>query len=44
MGEFPHAEYIGNKGIHIGVHQDINEEHINYFIDVMENFCWKILN
>lgn len=38
LGEFPHAEYIGNKGIHIGVHQDINEEHINYFIDVMEKF------
>lgn len=38
FGEFPEAEYIGNKGIHIGVHQDIENEHIEYFIDTIENF------
>jgi len=37
-GDFPEAEYIGNNGIHIGVHQDIGEEHIEYFIEVVEEF------
>lgn len=38
LGEFPEAEYIGNNGIHIGVHQDIENEHIEYFIDAIEKF------
>lgn len=38
LGEFPGAEYIGNKGVHIGVHQDIVEEQIDYFIDVVGKF------
>jgi dTDP-4-amino-4,6-dideoxygalactose transaminase len=38
LGEFPEAEYVGNNGIHIGVHQDITDEHIDYFIDVVERF------
>lgn len=38
LGDFPNAEYIGNNGLHIGVHQDIDEKHIDYFIDVVEKF------
>lgn len=38
LGEFPNAEYIGDNGLHIGVHQDIGEEHIDYFIRVVEEF------
>lgn len=38
LGDFPEAEYIGNNGIHIGVHQDIESEHIGYFIGVVEKF------
>jgi len=38
LGDFPEAEYIGNNGIHIGVHQDIEKEHIEYFIDTVERF------
>lgn len=38
FGEFPEAEYIGKKGFHIGVHQDLEEEHIDYFIDTIERF------
>jgi len=38
LGDFPNAEYIGNNGLHIGVHQDIDEEDIDYFIDVVDRF------
>ncbi|MBI2098114.1 MAG: DegT/DnrJ/EryC1/StrS family aminotransferase [Candidatus Wildermuthbacteria bacterium] len=37
-GEFPNAEFIGNNGLHIGVHQDITEEHIEYFMQTIKEF------
>jgi len=41
LGDFPNAEYIGNNGLHIGVHQDIEEEHIDYLISTIEKFLAK---
>jgi dTDP-4-amino-4,6-dideoxygalactose transaminase len=41
LGDFPNAEYIGNNGFHIGVHQDLDERHINYFIDIIKKFLSK---
>ena len=38
LGDFPNAEYIGTHGIHIGVHQDINEKHIDYIFKVLKAF------
>lgn len=38
LGDFPNAEFIGNNGLHIGVHQDLNEEHIDYFIEIIDKF------
>jgi len=38
LGDFPNAEYIGNNGIHIGVHQNLRKEHLDYLIAVVENF------
>ena len=38
LGEFPNAEFIGNNGLHIGVHQDIAKEHIDYFIETIKEF------
>lgn len=38
LGDFPNAEYIGNNGIHIGVHQDLDKAHLNYFIGTVEEF------
>ena len=38
LGDFPRAEYIGNNGLHIGVHQDLNDQHIDYFIDTVRKF------
>lgn len=37
-GEFPEAEYVSKNGFHIGVHQDITEEHIDYFISLVEKY------
>lgn len=41
IGDFPNAKYIGNNGLHIGVHQDIGEEEIQYIVDTMANFLEK---
>ena len=38
LGEFPVSEYMGDKGLHIGVHQDIGEEHIEYIMDTVAKF------
>ncbi len=37
-GDFPNAEYIGNNGIHIGVHQGMGKEECDYFIKTVEEF------
>jgi len=41
LGDFPNAEYIGNNGLHIGVHQDLGEEHIDYFVKTVQSFLSK---
>lgn len=41
IGNFPNAEYVGNNGIHIGVHQDLNREHTEYFTILLEDFIAK---
>ncbi len=38
LGDFPNAEFIGNNGLHVGVHQDINDEHIDYLVRTTERF------
>ncbi|MEW6006655.1 MAG: DegT/DnrJ/EryC1/StrS family aminotransferase [bacterium] len=38
MGDFPHSEYIGENAIHIGVHQDLNKEELDYIINTVEEF------
>lgn len=38
LGDFPNAEYIGNYGIHTGVHQDIDKEGCDYILDTIRNF------
>ena len=41
LGEFPNAEYIGRNGLHIGIHQDIEKEDLDYFIETIEQFLSK---
>lgn len=38
IGDFPNAEYIGCNGIHIGVHHDVNEKDIAWFLSCLRNF------
>lgn len=37
-GDFPNAEYVGRKGIHIGVHQDLGMEECEYILSSLEEF------
>ena len=37
-GEFPNAEYIGNHGLHVGVHQDLGLEEMDYILATIERF------
>ncbi|MFH1683768.1 MAG: DegT/DnrJ/EryC1/StrS family aminotransferase [Candidatus Margulisiibacteriota bacterium] len=42
LGDFPVSEYIGNNGLHIGLHQDLNMKHMRYFIEVVERFLVEV--
>ena len=37
-GDFPEAEYIGQNGIHVGVHQDLEKHHLDFFIETVDGF------
>ncbi|MFN4226868.1 MAG: DegT/DnrJ/EryC1/StrS family aminotransferase [Candidatus Ratteibacteria bacterium] len=37
-GDFPVSEYIGDNGIHIGVHQEITDEDIEYIGNLIRKF------
>jgi dTDP-4-amino-4,6-dideoxygalactose transaminase len=41
LGDFPNAEYIGKNGIHIGVHQDVNKEDIDWLLNCVGEFIKK---
>ena len=38
LGQFPEAEYVGTHGLHVGVHQDISNEQIEYFLETVDDF------
>ena len=38
LGEFPEAEYVGTHGLHVGVHQGLGPEHIEYFLETLRSF------
>jgi len=40
IGDFPDAEYIGDNGIHIGVHQDLGKKQCDYILNVIEQFLF----
>jgi dTDP-4-amino-4,6-dideoxygalactose transaminase len=37
-GEFPQAEYVGQKGLHIGVHQDLDTDDMEYVLQTLQRF------
>lgn len=38
LGDFPNAEYIGTQGIHIGIHQNLGLEEMDYILCTIEKF------
>ena len=38
IGDFPNAEYIGENGIHIGIHQDLGKQECDYIVEEVEAF------
>lgn len=38
LGEFPNAEYMGKNGLHIGIHQDIETEGLDYCLENIREF------
>lgn len=41
LGDFSNAEYIGDNGLHIGIHQDLGEKELDYILDVIKDFLTK---
>jgi dTDP-4-amino-4,6-dideoxygalactose transaminase len=37
-GEFPEAEYIGNNGLHFGVHQYLTKDDLDYALEVLHDY------
>jgi len=40
-GQFPNAEYMGQHGIHVGVHQDVGISEMDYLLEVISRFIAK---
>jgi dTDP-4-amino-4,6-dideoxygalactose transaminase len=38
LGEFPNAEYLGHHGLHVGVHQDLSLEDMDYLLNSIDEF------
>lgn len=38
LGDFPEAEYIGDNGLHFGVHQYLTENDLDYALDVLHRY------
>ena len=38
LGDFPNAEYISSRGVHVGVHQDLNDDQIDHVISTLGEF------
>lgn len=43
LGDFPNAEYIGENGIHVGIHQDLGRNECEYVLKTLEEFLGKYI-
>ena len=41
LGEFPEAEYVGDNGLHFGIHQYLSKENLDYASDVLHEYFKK---
>jgi dTDP-4-amino-4,6-dideoxygalactose transaminase len=38
LGEFPHSEAMGRRGLYIGVHQNLSKEDLDYILEIFGQF------
>lgn len=38
LGDFPESEYCSDHGFHVGIHQDIGVDQLDYVVEVVEKF------
>lgn len=38
LGDFPEAEFVGNNGVHFGIHQYLTEEDVDYIVNKVKDF------
>lgn len=38
LGQFPNAEYMGDNGLHIGIHQDMGKKELDYILNLIRDF------
>ena len=38
--KLPNAEYLGSRGFYIGCHQYLEEEHLNYVVNIFKEIHW----
>jgi dTDP-4-amino-4,6-dideoxygalactose transaminase len=41
LGDFPNAEYVGENGFYVGVHQDLTQDELDYLIQQIHDFMKK---
>ena len=41
LGRFPNAEYMGDNGLHIGIHQDMGKVELDYVLNAIRDFLTK---
>lgn len=41
LGEFPEAEYVGDNGLHLGIHQYLSKEDLDYISDILYKYFQK---
>ena len=41
LGDFPEAEYIGDNGLHFGIHQYLTKEDLGYVSDLLHKYFEK---
>ena len=43
LGDFPEAEYVGNKGLHFGCHQYLTKEELDFVSDLLHTYVRKYI-
>ena len=41
LGDFPEAEYVGNNGLHFGIHQFLSKDKLDYASDILHKYLEK---